>query len=154
MKTLCVDQQLTLEHVPSIGAWAFHMKIPNISKMKQVKTTMKVTGLVDNHPIDSLDLSFIDDFSMKVSFTSHIRTVIGKASGRTVNALFFLRTGQMFHEYSEVINSFKSTHVFNHFNALASINKVMVLEDILSKTTEQAQSQRLVHYIQQFKYAE
>ncbi|MGY6561635.1 MAG: hypothetical protein ACXITV_05975 [Luteibaculaceae bacterium] len=64
---LVKDEKLVLEHIPNNGAWTYQLVIPNTKEIKGKWGDIKVSGTIDNFPINNKPLAPVKNADKKLS---------------------------------------------------------------------------------------
>lgn len=84
MITIAHELALTLQHQPGFGAWTFHLRIPGTADLDGRWGFMKVSGTIDDYPVENINLAPRKGEDKIISINREIRDAIGKSGGDTV----------------------------------------------------------------------
>ena len=90
MIKLIDGQVLTLQHVPGFGAWTHHLQIPGTAQLDNRWGFLKVSGTIDGHRIENINLAPRKGEDKLISINKSIRDAIGKSGGDEVIVTLFL----------------------------------------------------------------
>lgn len=87
---LIENQVLTLQHVPGLGAWTYHLRIPGTMDLDSRWGFLKVSGTIDGHEIRNINLAPRKGEDKLISINKAIRDAIGKSGGDQVLVTLYL----------------------------------------------------------------
>lgn len=90
MIKLIENLPLTLEYVPGLGAWTYHLRIPGTQDLEGRWGYLKVSGSIDGYPVANINLAPRKGEDKLISINKAIRDAIGKTGGDTVVVTLFL----------------------------------------------------------------
>lgn len=90
MIKLLDNEVLTLQYVPDFGAWTYHLRIPGTKDLAGRWGDLKVSGSIDDFPIQKLNLAPRKGEDKLLSINSEIRSAIGKSGGDQVTVTLYL----------------------------------------------------------------
>ena len=89
---LVENQALTLHHVPGFGAWTYHLRVPGTKDLDSRWGFLKVSGTIDGHPIQNINLAPRTGEDKLISINKAIRDAIGKSGGDEVLVTLYLHS--------------------------------------------------------------
>lgn len=92
MEKLIENKVLILQHVPGLGAWTYHLRIPGTKDLDSRWGFLKVSGTIDGHPVKNINLAPRTGEDKLISINKSIRDTIGKSGGDKVKVTLFLHT--------------------------------------------------------------
>ena len=127
MEYLVKDEKLQLKYEPGKGAWTYHIQIPNTKHIVGKWGSLKASGTIDNHKIDSINLFTIKGQDKLISINEKIRTAINKGGGDLVNVTLYLLSSDVQITEKEILETFKAYGILKIFNKLPENerNKIM-----------------------------
>lgn len=149
MKKIIENTPLELTYERGKGAWTYHIVIPNTAKIKGKWGTLKVSGHIDDYPLEEINLAPRKDQDKMISINKNIREAIGKGGGDQVRLTLYLLTQDKLNDASEILNSFEIAGVLDKFKALKPEKKDEIITKISQQTTEEKQIELINTYIQQ-----
>lgn len=90
MIKLLENRTLTIEYVPGLGAWTYHLRIPGTKEINGRWGYMKVSGTIDGYEIKNLNLAPRKGEDKLISINKTIRDAIGKSGGDKVKVTLYL----------------------------------------------------------------
>jgi hypothetical protein len=90
LKYLVRNEKVKLNYVQGLGAWTFHVVVPNSKDLKGGWGYIKVSGTIDDYKIDSKNLAPRKGNDMMMSINGEIRKAIRKKGGDTVTLTLWL----------------------------------------------------------------
>jgi hypothetical protein len=92
LEKLFENKVLTLQHVPGLGAWTFHLRIPGTKDLDSRWGFLKVSGAIDGHPVKNINLAPRTGEDKLLSINKSIRDAIKKSGGEKVTVTLFVHT--------------------------------------------------------------
>ncbi len=148
MDYLIKDQTLQIQYQPGKGAWTYHLIIPNTKNIKARWGFLKVSGTIDNYPIESKNLAPVKNSDKWLSLNGTIRKAIQKNAGDTVLVSLYIDTPRQTLTESQILECLADAEVLNAFNSLDSAEQQAVLGSICGESTEDLQTQKIVALIE------
>ena len=90
MIKLMENQTLILQHVPGLGAWTYHLRIPGTAELDGHWGFMKVSGTIDGQQIKNINLAPRKGEDKLISINKTIRDAINKSGGEEVAVTLYL----------------------------------------------------------------
>lgn len=149
MEYLVKDEKLELKYEPGKGAWTYHIQIPNTKHIVGKWGSMKVSGTIDNHKIESINLAKLGDEDKLISINANIRKAINKSGGDIVTVTLYLLTSNQQITKEEVLETFKDTGVVKSFKQLTEDEQNEIIGKITSLKSENKQVKMILKYIDQ-----
>jgi Domain of unknown function (DUF1905) len=147
MRYLVKDKQLELKYVPGKGAWTYHLEIPGTKDIRGKWGEMKVSGSIDGFKIENRNLAPIKGGEKIISVNDIIRKAICKKGGELVSVTLYLQERQEDITEKKILDAFQDADVLDNFNRLPKERQGLILQDVLSKKTEEKQIKSIVKYI-------
>jgi hypothetical protein len=149
MEYLIKNKKLELKYEAGKGAWTYHIQIPNTKHIVGKWGSLKVSGTIDNHKIDSVNLFTITGQDKLISINSKIRKAINKDGGDTVTVTLYLLTSKEQITEKEILETFKEAEVLNAFKNLSEVEKNNIIGKITSLHSEEKQIKMILKFIDQ-----
>lgn len=149
MEYLVKDEKLELKYEPGKGAWTYHIQIPNTKHIVGKWGSMKVSGTIDNHKIESINLAKLGDEDKLISINADIRKAINKSGGDIVTVTLYLLTSNQQITKEEVLETFKDSGVVKSFKQLTEDEQNEIIGKITSLKSEDKQVKMILKYIDQ-----
>ena len=149
MEYLVKDEKLELKYEHGKGAWTYHIQIPNTKHIVGKWGSMKVSGTIDDHKIESINLAKIGDQNKLISINDKIRKAINKSGGDTVTVTLYLLTSIERITEKEILETFKDSDVLKIFNKLSEVEKSEIMGKIISLKSEDKQVKTILKFIDQ-----
>lgn len=92
---LVQEQLLPLHYVPGMGAWTYHLEVPQSRELKGAWGKLKVSGSLDNLPIHSRNLFSRTGKNKILSINQEIRRAIQKKPGELIRVTLYLDQSPM-----------------------------------------------------------
>ena len=115
MEYLVKDKKLELRYEPGKGAWTYHIQIPNTKHLVGKWGSIKVSGTIDGHKIESINLAKLGDEDKLISINAKIRNAINKSGGDLVTVSLYLLTPQKHITEQQVLETFKDAGVIETY---------------------------------------
>lgn len=147
MEYLVKNEKLELKHQPGKGAWTYHIQIPNTKHILGKWGSLKVSGTIDNHKIESINLAKLGDEDKLISINSKIRKAINKSGGDAVTVTLYLLTSKEQITEKDVLETFKDSGVLKAFKKLAEDERNEIIRKITALTSEDKQVKMILKYI-------
>jgi hypothetical protein len=151
MNYLIKDEELQIQYIKGKGAWTYHLRIPNTQNIKARWGFLKVSGTIDQYPIESKNLMPIKGSDKLLSLNASIRKSINKNAGDTVVVTLFIDDSHQSLSDSQIVECFEDAGTLTAFNYLAAKEKNEILQDIRSELTEDLQIQKIISFIEKLK---
>ncbi len=90
MRMIVDNLKLVLEYKRGFGAWTYHIRIPDTAHIEGRWGYMKVSGTIDDHRIEGINLAPRKNEDKIISINKSIRDAIGKGPGETVTVTLYL----------------------------------------------------------------
>ena len=90
MRYIVKDKELILKFMPGKGSWTYHLEIPDTKDIKGNWGSIKVSGFIDNYPIESKNLLPLKGQDKILSISNTIRKAINKCGGEPVNVTLYI----------------------------------------------------------------
>ena len=146
MEYLVKDQPLELKYEPGKGAWTYHIQIPHTAHLVGKWGSLKVSGFIDGHEIDSINLFSIKGQDKLISINEKIRKAIHKTGGDPVNlTLFLVPTKERLTE-REILETFEDSGVLKAFNKLSDEERTEIIGKIIAIKSDDHQVRAIVKY--------
>lgn len=136
-----------MQHVPGLGAWTYHLVIPDTKDIHGKWGFMKVSGTIDGYEFKDLNLAPVTGEDKRISVNGEIRKAIGKGGGEEVLVTMYKTTDNRLTKEDDVKDCFKDADVYKKFTALREDEQEFILKDILSKHDEDSQEKKIVAQI-------
>lgn len=149
MEYLVNDEKLELKYEPGKGAWTYHIQIPNTKHIVGKWGSMKVSGTIDNHKIESINLAKLGDEDKLISINANIRKAINKSGGDIVTVTLYLLISNQQITKEEVLETFKDSGVVKSFKQLTEDEQNEIIGKITSLKSEDKQVKMILKYIDQ-----
>lgn len=143
MKMLLKDEKLRIQHEPGQGAWTYNIVIPDTKEIKGKWGDMKVSGTIDGYEFKDLNLAPMKNKDKRISINGVIRKAINKSGGDEVIVTIFKTSDNRLTSTEEVIDCFKDADVFKKFKSLPTEEQQVILDEIITQTTEDAQEKKI-----------
>lgn len=91
-RILLKNKVLSLQYVPGFGAWTYHLRIPGTADLSNKWGLLKVSGTIDGHKIENINLAPRKGEDKLISINKSIRDAIGKTGGDKVKVTLYLHT--------------------------------------------------------------
>lgn len=147
MQYLVKEEWLELKYERGKGAWTYHLLIPNTRHIVGKWGKLKVSGFIDNYPIEQKNLFTIAGQDKMLSVNEQIRKVIGKTGGDKVKVTLFLSTPEKKVSDTEILETLETSGVLSVFNALPKDERTAILKNIQSLPSEEQMVKALVKLI-------
>lgn len=148
MNYLIKDEELVIHYEKGKGAWTYYLKIPNTKQIKAKWGFLKVSGTIDNYPIQSKNLAPKKDSDKYLSISETIRNTIRKKAGDLVKVTLTIdQTNERLTE-NQIIECFEDAQVLIKFEKLSREEQQEILRNISSELTEELQSKRIIYFIE------
>lgn len=145
---LVKDEKLELKYIPGKGAWTYHIQIPNTKHLVGKWGSLKVSGFIDQYPLESRNLFTIKGQDKLLSINETIRKAISKRGGDLVTVTLYLLPSKNQITEQQILETFKDSDVLQAFTKLPEEEQKIILARILSQKTEALQIKLLVEYIE------
>lgn len=150
MNYLIKDEELVIHYEKGKGAWTYYLIIPNTKQIKAKWGFLKVTGTIDNYPIQSKNLAPKKDSDKYLSISESIRNAIQKKAGDKVKVTLTIEQNHPSLTESQILECFEDAEVLSHFKKLSQMEQMEILTIISSEMTEELQSKRIIYFIERF----
>ena len=147
MRYIVKDKELILKFMPGKGSWTYHLEIPDTKDIKGNWGSIKVSGFIDNYPIESKNLLPLKGQDKILSINNTIRKAINKSGGEPVNVTLYIHESADQMSEKEILETMKESGVLSEFEKLRAEEKSKIIKEILSQQTEEKQIKILVKYI-------
>ena len=138
------DQELVLEHHPGKGAWTYRLVIPHSQAIPGTWGHIKVSGTIDDYPIQSRNLAPTTGGLKILSVNAAIRRHTGKQAGDTVRVTLSLDANSRLLTAADVLSCLEDADVLQPFNALPTERRQALLQEILGQPDEARQERKLL----------
>lgn len=149
MNYLVKDEKLELKYEQGKGAWTYHIQIPNTKHIVGKWGSLKVSGTIDDHKIESINLFTIKGQDKLISINEEIRKEINKTGGDTVNVTLHLLTAKEQITEKAILETFSDSGVLKAFKQLSQDKREGILEKITSIKSEDKQVKKILKFIQE-----
>ena len=150
MEYLAKDEILELKYEHGKGAWTYHIQIPNTKHIVGKWGSLKVSGTIDDHKIDSINLFTITGQDKLISINDKIRKAINKSGGDKVTVTLYLLTSKEQITEKEILETFKDAGVLKTFKKLTNEEQMEIIGKIASTKSEEKQIKVILKFIDQF----
>lgn len=150
MSLLVKDKQFELKYEPGKGAWTYHIQIPNTKHIVGKWGSLKASGTIDNYPLEKINLFTISGQDKLISINEKIRKAINKTGGDKVKITLYLLTSIEQIAEDEILETFSQSGVINVFESLTEDEKKRIIEEILSKNSDEKQIKYILKFINEF----
>lgn len=82
--------ELELRYKKGFGAWTYHLRLPGTAGIQGKWGFMKVSGTIDGHKVEGINLAPRKNEDKIISVNKEIRDAIGKSGGDMVRVTLFL----------------------------------------------------------------
>ncbi|WP_226390520.1 DUF1905 domain-containing protein [Penaeicola halotolerans] len=145
---LIKDEILEIQYISGNGAWTYHLIIPHTKDIKGKWGDIKVSGSIDGYVIDSKNLAPTKNADKILAINGTIRKAIGKTGGDKVTVTLTLdQPTEEALEEDYIRISFEEAQVLDQFEVLSQHEQQSIREQITSLTSEEAQVEKILHYI-------
>ena len=90
LKYLVSGAELELKHVPNMGAWTYHIEIPDSKDIVGRWGFLKASGTIDGYKVENKNLFTIAGQNKRISINEKIRKAINKTGGDAVIVTLYL----------------------------------------------------------------
>ena len=90
MRYIVKDKELILKFMPGKGSWTYLLEIPDTKDIKGNWGSIKVSGFIDNYPIESKNLLPLKGQDKILSINNTIRKAINKSGGEPVIVTLYI----------------------------------------------------------------
>jgi hypothetical protein len=150
MSLLVKDKQFELKYEPGKGAWTYHIQIPNTKHIVGKWGSLKASGTIDNYPLEKINLFTISGQDKLISINEKIRKAINKTGGDKVKITLYLLTSIEQIAEDEILETFSQSGVINVFESLTEDEKKRIIEEIISKNSDEKQIKYILKFINEF----
>lgn len=149
MKELLKNKKLKIQHEPGKGAWTYHLVIPGTKDIKGRWGFIKVSGTIDGYEFKDMNLAPLKNNDKRISLNGTIRKAINKSGGDEVIVNMVKTSDDKLTSEDEIKECFKDADVYKNFKDLSSDEQKVVIDDIISQKTENAQEKRINAHIKE-----
>lgn len=149
MNYIIENEKLEIQYTPGNGAWTYQLIIPNTKDIKGKWGDLKVSGTIDNYPIENKNLGPLKNSDKKMSLNSEIRNVIGKSGGEIVNVTLYLvnQNTENKNDNEMIFECFKDAEVLKIFKKLKIEEQNEIIDNINQVATEDQKVEKILKFI-------
>lgn len=147
MEYLIKDKKLELKYQPGMGAWTYHVQIPNTKHIIGKWGSLKVSGFIDDYKIESINLFTITGQDKLISVNEKIRKAINKTGGDTIKVTLQLITKSLQISEKEILDTFKESGVLPAFKKLSADDRNEIIGNIILQKSEDKQVKAIIKCI-------
>lgn len=149
MKYLIENEALELKHRPGMGAWTYHIEVPNTKQIKGKWGNVKVSGFINGYKIESMNLAPVKNGDRMLSINGAIRTAIQKQGGEMLNVTLWLLTPTDKLNELQIREALREAAVLSRFELLSADKQLQMLNNIVSLSSDNLQIKAIVKLINQ-----
>ena len=147
---LVKEQLLPLHYAPGLGAWTYHIEVPQSQELKGAWGKLKVSGSLDDLPINSRNLFSRTGKNKILSINQEVRQAIQKKPGELIRVTLYLEQPTGSWNEAKVKELAFSIGILPHGSVSNKKPSAAFLRSLNSQKTEEKQIQLLSDWFKTF----
>lgn len=148
---LVEEQLLPLHYAPGMGAWTYHLEVPQSQELRGAWGKLKVSGSLDDLPIHSRNLFSRTGKNKILSINQEIRQAIQKKPGDLIRVTLYLDQGPMTWDQKKVHDLAKAFGFLSDSSSKNVKISPKFLQTLNAQETEDKQIQLLLAWFKEME---